>query len=149
VTSGPRDLPHHQQTLRAAIAWSYDLLERPERLLFARMSVFAGGATLDALEAVCNAHGDLECGLDDALEGLLQQSLTYRIDIEAAPAKGDEDAQAGRRYNMLEMLREYASERLAEREQEAAEDSDERRRTKDEGALRTTHYALRDCLERW
>jgi predicted ATPase len=60
VTSAPRDLPDHQQTLRAAIAWSYDLLGKPERLLFIRMSVFAGGATLDALEAVCNAREDIE-----------------------------------------------------------------------------------------
>lgn len=115
VTKGPRDLPDHQRTLRTAIAWSYDLLGEPERLLFARMSVFAGGATLDALEAVCNAHDDLqgsgpgESGLADALEGLLQQSLVY-----GARAEGEEDFQAGRRFNMLEMLREYATEKLAE-----------------------------------
>jgi len=110
----PGDLPTHQQTLRAAIAWSYDLLEREERLLFARMSVFAGGATLDALEAVCNANDDLEGGLDCALEGLLKQSLVYRVDIETPQRAGEDGKQAGRRFGMLEMLREYASEKLAE-----------------------------------
>ena len=45
----------HQQTLRATIEWSYDLLEEPERKLFARLSVFAGGCTLPAIEAVCDA----------------------------------------------------------------------------------------------
>ena len=83
--SGPRDLPYHQRTLRAAIGWSYDLLDEPERLLFQRMSVFVGGATFDALEAICNAHEDIEGslqgegGLAGALEGLLQQSLVYRV----------------------------------------------------------------------
>lgn len=114
ATSGSRevlgDLPYHQQTLRAAIAWSYDLLGREERLLFARMSVFAGGATLAALEAVCNAHNDLESGVDCALEGLLQQSLVYRVVVE----RSGEDQFAGSRFNMLEMLREYALETLAD-----------------------------------
>jgi predicted ATPase/transcriptional regulator with XRE-family HTH domain len=116
----PGDLPRHQQTLRAAIAWSYDLLGQTEQLLFARMSVFAGGATLDALEAVCNAHDDLnpsshgEGGLDTALEGLLQQSLVYWVETEALQIKGEEEVHAGRRFGMLEMLREYAAERLAE-----------------------------------
>jgi predicted ATPase len=111
MTTGPRDLPHHQQTLRTAIEWSYDLLAQPERLLFARMSVFAGGATLDALEAVCNAHEDLEGGVAGPLEGLLQQSLVHSVTIE-----GEEDVHARRRFNMLEMLREYAGERLDEGE---------------------------------
>jgi non-specific serine/threonine protein kinase len=113
VRMGLRDLPDHQQTLRAAIAWSYDLLDNAQRLLFARMSVFAGGATMDALEAVCNAREDLEGGLDLALDGLLQQSLVYRTAVE-----GEEDARASKRFNMLEMLREYGAEMLAESEKE-------------------------------
>jgi predicted ATPase/DNA-binding XRE family transcriptional regulator len=120
VTSGPHDLPDHQRTLRTAIAWSYDLLDEAERLLFARMSVFVGGSTLDALEAVCNAREDIEGGLEGALEGLLEESLVYGAIVE-----GEEDAQARRRFNMLEMLREYAEERLAEVEQEEqGEDGD-------------------------
>ena len=53
LTGGPRDLPARQQTLRAAIDWSYDLLEPAEQRLLARLGVFRGGATLDAVEAVC------------------------------------------------------------------------------------------------
>jgi predicted ATPase/transcriptional regulator with XRE-family HTH domain len=111
VTSVPRDMPHHQRTLRAAIEWSFELLCEPERLLFARMSAFAGGATLDAMEAVCNAREDVEGGLDIALEGLLQQSLVYPSTVEVGEEEG---AQAARRFNMLEMLREYATEQLAQ-----------------------------------
>jgi predicted ATPase/transcriptional regulator with XRE-family HTH domain len=121
VRSGPRDLPHHQRNLRATIEWSYDLLDEPARLLFERTSVFTGGATLDALEAVCNAHEDLEGGLDEALERLLQQSLMYRVTVE-----GEQDIQISSRFNMLEMLREYAGERLAERENRWAAGSGQR-----------------------
>jgi non-specific serine/threonine protein kinase len=71
------------------------------------MSVFAGGATLDALEAVCNAHEDLQGGLADPLEGLLQQSLVYSVTIE-----GEDDPHARTRFNMLEMILEYALEKL-------------------------------------
>jgi len=116
----PGDLPRHQQTLRAAIAWSYDLLGRDERLLFDRMSVFAGGATLGALQAVCNAHDDLQGGVASALEALLQQSLVYRVNMEALQINGEQDEDdghersGGRRFNMLEMLREYALEKLLE-----------------------------------
>jgi predicted ATPase/transcriptional regulator with XRE-family HTH domain len=109
VTHGPRDLPPHQRTLRATIAWSYDLLSPPERLLFARMAVFAGGVTLDALEIVCNAQDDIAGGPTGALEGLVQQSLVYRVraaEAEAAPS--------GSRFSMLETLHEYAWERLRE-----------------------------------
>ena len=59
LTGGARDLPARQQTLRSTIDWSYDLLDPAERTLFARLAVFAGGCSLDAIEAVCNAGGDL------------------------------------------------------------------------------------------
>jgi predicted ATPase/DNA-binding NarL/FixJ family response regulator len=59
LTGGARDLPARQQTLRSTIDWSYDLLDPAERTLFARLAVFAGGCSLDAVEAVCNAGGDL------------------------------------------------------------------------------------------
>jgi predicted ATPase/class 3 adenylate cyclase len=86
-----RDADPRQQTLRATIGWSYDLLDRSERDLFAMLAVFAGGATIDAIEAVCNA--DL-----DVLASLLDKSLVRK---------------SGERLWMLETVREFASEQLA------------------------------------
>src|SRR6185436_2258426 len=68
LRGGARDRPERQQTLRAALDWSFDLLEEDARLVFARLSVFAGGFRLDAAEAVCDA--DI-----DAVEALLENSL--------------------------------------------------------------------------
>jgi len=75
ATSAARDLPERQRTLRATLAWSYALLDADEQALFARLSVFVGGATLEAIEAVCSPTDD---GSFDVLEGvwaLLDQSL--------------------------------------------------------------------------
>src|SRR5207247_1725203 len=65
LTSGSRDAPERQQTLRTTIEWSYDLLGEPERRLFARLSVFVGGCPLDAAEAVCDPDGSLGSGVFD------------------------------------------------------------------------------------
>jgi predicted ATPase/class 3 adenylate cyclase len=92
LLKGGRDADPRQQTLRATIEWSYDLLTRDEQALFARLAVFAGGFTLEAAEDVCQAD-------TDALAALLDKSLIRR--------RGD-------RFWMLETIREYASERLAE-----------------------------------
>jgi predicted ATPase len=92
LTGGPRDAPERQRTLRATIAWSYDLLSPEEQTLFARVSVFSGGCVLTAAEHVCGA--DL-----DTLQSLVDKSL-LRFDEE--------------RYAMLETIREYALERLEE-----------------------------------
>src|SRR6202043_549874 len=63
LTGGSRDLPQRQQTLRAAIDWSYDLLSPAEQKLLRRLSVFTGGCTLEGAEAVCDARGDLDLDL--------------------------------------------------------------------------------------
>jgi predicted ATPase/transcriptional regulator with XRE-family HTH domain len=99
---GASSVPARQQTMRAAIAWSYDLLSPAEQRLLARMAVFAGGAPWEALDAVGNAHCDLEGGTLSALEGLLEQSLVRR----------DAAADGSERFTMLELVREYAQERL-------------------------------------
>jgi predicted ATPase/class 3 adenylate cyclase len=101
---GRRDLPQRQQTLRDAISWSYDLLEGEERRLFARISVFAGGFTLDSAEAVCNPGGDLGMDTLDGLASLINKSLARRIEVEGGDL----------RFLMLETIREYAAERLDE-----------------------------------
>jgi predicted ATPase/class 3 adenylate cyclase len=104
LSSGARDLPERQQTLRGAIDWSYDLLEEADRRTFTRFSVFAGGATLEAIEAVvfdANAKPDVL----DAIASLVDKSLVRQ---ETQP-----DGEP--RFLMLETIREYALERLGER----------------------------------
>jgi predicted ATPase len=102
LTGGARDLPARQQTLRAAIAWSHDLLPLPERALFARLSVFAGGCTLEAAEAICTAAGGLEIDPLDGIESLVQKSLVRQEEVPG----GDT------RFTMLQTIHEFAAERL-------------------------------------
>lgn len=104
LTGGALDLPERQQTLRNTIDWSHDLLNEAEQKLFRRLSVFAGGCTLEAAEAVCNTHHDLGIDLFDGLSSLVDKNLVQRMDrAEAEP-----------RFAMLETIREYALEHLAE-----------------------------------
>jgi predicted ATPase/class 3 adenylate cyclase len=102
LTSGSRTLPERQRTLRAAIAWSYDLLEDAHRRLFGRLSVFTGGWTLEAAEVVCDPEG---LGLDalDGLASLVDQSLVHRTEPPGCPS----------RFTMLETIREFGQEQLA------------------------------------
>jgi predicted ATPase len=102
LTDGMRDMPARHQTLREAIAWSYDLLSEKEQRLFLRLSVFVGGCTLEAIEDVCGAEGE-NTDLCRELAGLVEQSLVQR----------EETADGEARFTLLETLREYAQERLA------------------------------------
>jgi predicted ATPase/DNA-binding SARP family transcriptional activator len=113
LTGGARDLPARQQTLRTAIAWSYDLLTPAEQSLFARLAVFADSATQEAIEAVCSDGGDPAPApgpvvqahpLAEAIDSLQAKSLLQRFE----PAQGEP------RFRMLDTVREYAWERLAE-----------------------------------
>lgn len=108
LVGGPRDLPTRQQTLRGAIEWSYNLLSAGEQTLLARMGVFTGGCTYSAVDAVCNATGDLPIDTVDGLDSLLVKSLLRREHAVTAGASGDSQL----RFSMLETIREYALERL-------------------------------------
>jgi predicted ATPase/class 3 adenylate cyclase len=110
LTSGPRTLPQRQRTLRDAIAWSYDLLDEAERALFARLSVFVGGWTLESAEAVCDPEG---LGLDslDGLTSLVDKSLIRRTDLDGRRGAGGGDGRP--RFSMLETIREFGQEQLA------------------------------------
>jgi predicted ATPase len=102
ANGGPRDVPERQRTLRATIAWSYDLLGPEEQMLFTCLGVFAGGFTEDAARTVCGRIGQFENDVSEGLESLVEQSLIRRL-------WGDSDEP---RYEMLETIREYALEKL-------------------------------------
>jgi predicted ATPase len=105
LSSGSRDLPARQQTLRSAIAWSHDMLDEGERELFARLSVFVGSAGLEFIERVCLGEG----GPDplDTLTSLVEKSL-----VREADGVGGEP-----RFGMLETIREFAIEQAIQRGQ--------------------------------
>lgn len=103
LTGGARDLPLRQQTLRKTLAWSYELLKPEEQCLFQRISVFVGGATLAAIEAVCQALGDETGRVFERLASLLDKSLIQQ------QTQRDEEP----RFVMLETVREYGLEALA------------------------------------
>ena len=111
LAGGLHDLPARQQTMRDAIAWSYELLDEPEQALFRRMCVFTGGCTLDATEVICADGGDAAAVLDGL--AVLMASSLLRLDETAAPAPAAPPGQAGvPRVTMLETIREYGAERL-------------------------------------
>jgi predicted ATPase len=102
LTGGSRSLPERQQTLRNAIKWSYDLLNEEEQRLFRRLSVFVGGCTLEAVEAVCGTGSEGGSVLD-GVASLIDKSLLHQLEQE-----GEEP-----RLAMLETVREYGLEMLA------------------------------------
>jgi predicted ATPase len=112
LLKGERDADPRQQSLRATIEWSYDLLAEEEQRLFARLAVFVGGSTYEAAEEVAGAD-------PDRLQSLLDKSLLRKRDSKTAP-----------RYWMLETIREYATERL-----EASGEAEELRRRHTEWLL--------------
>jgi predicted ATPase len=101
LTGGARDLPSRQQTLRNTLEWSYSLLNDEEKTLYARLSVFVGGFTLEAAEAVCNPENKLD--ILEGLTSLVNNSLLRQEEIDGEV-----------RFNMLETICAYALERLAE-----------------------------------
>jgi tetratricopeptide (TPR) repeat protein len=108
LAAGSRDLPERQQTLRGAIAWSYDILDEPSRLLLDRLAVFAGHIELEAAEAVCGPAAELGQDVVDGLFSLANQSLLRTIDDQSSPG-----------FAMLETIREFALEMLDGRSQRA------------------------------
>jgi predicted ATPase/DNA-binding SARP family transcriptional activator len=111
LTGGPRDLPERQRTLRSTIAWSHELLGQDEQVVFRRLSVFSGGCSFDAAEAVCNAESAVD--LLETLTSLVDKSLVRQR----------ETATGEPRFSLLETIREYADERL-----HASEEAHELRR---------------------
>ncbi len=106
LTSGARDMPERQQTLRNTIAWSYHLLDAVEQRLCRCLAVFNGGCTLDAAEAVCTAMGDTSVGLNgsllDGVASLIDKSLLRQTERDGELP----------RFAMLETIREYARDML-------------------------------------
>lgn len=105
LTGGGRSVMPRQQTLQASVDWSYQLLTQPERVVLDCLSVFSGGFTLDAAEAVCPSDGVQPEGVLDLLERLVDKSLVV-VEEEEGPAA---------RYHLLETIRQFAMERLVEK----------------------------------
>ena len=110
LTSNARDVPARQQTLRNTIQWSYDLLDAQEQQLFCRLSVFVDGCTLEAVEAVSAALGEATLPVFDRIASLIDKNL-----LQQTAQEGEEI-----RFLMLETIREYGWEVLAERQEREA-----------------------------
>jgi predicted ATPase/class 3 adenylate cyclase len=102
LTSGAHDAPARQRTLRNTISWSYHLLDADEQRLFRRLSVFVGGCTIQAIEAVCSARGNGALSVLDAVASLIDKSLLRQTEQEGVEP----------RFVMLETIREYGLECL-------------------------------------
>jgi predicted ATPase/class 3 adenylate cyclase len=105
LAAGSRDLPPRQQTLRAAIAWSYDILDDGSKRLLDRLSVFATGCDLESAEAICGPASEIGGDIVDAMTALADQSLV----------KTDEVAGGEVRFRLFDTIREYAAEHLDSR----------------------------------
>lgn len=107
LTGGRADMPARHQTLRDTIAWSYDLLDEQEQRLFRHLSVFTGGCSLVAIEAICAALGDIAIPVLDGVTSLLDKSLVLQAE------RGDDEP----RLSLLETVREYGVERMITHEE--------------------------------
>lgn len=104
LSAGARDLPERQQTLRGAIAWSYELLDEGQRRLLDRLSIFEGGIDVGAAESVCGPASEVGGDVLDGLVGLADQSLIRSLETDGEP-----------RFQTLETIRAFAAEMLASR----------------------------------
>jgi non-specific serine/threonine protein kinase len=115
LVGGARDMPERLSTMRHAIAWSYDLLDEYEQMLFRRLSVFGGGFGIDAAEVIVNSmtsgDGDARFEAVDGITSLVDNSLLRQV---AGPLEDEP------RYRMLETIREFGMEQLAAHGEEAA-----------------------------
>jgi predicted ATPase/class 3 adenylate cyclase len=102
LRGGARDLPERQRTLRGTIEWSFALLEEGEQALFGRLAVFSGGRTLEAIEAICDAEGDMPIDVLEGVSSLLDKSLLRQ----------EEGPEGEPRFVMLETIHEFAREKL-------------------------------------
>lgn len=105
LTGGARDLPTRQKTLKATIEWSYDLLTAKEQVLFTRLSIFAGGFTLESADVICNPGNKLSQDLFEEVDSLLSKNLLLR----------KESSGEVMRFGMLQTIMEYGQEKLIER----------------------------------
>ena len=112
LTAGSRDLPERQQTLRGAIAWSYDLLDDGARRLVGRLSVFRGGFDLEMAERICGPADEIDGDVIDRIGELIDQSLV-RPDEPDGAVEDIDAAERDPRFTMLETIREFAAEMLA------------------------------------
>jgi predicted ATPase/DNA-binding CsgD family transcriptional regulator len=112
LAKGARDAPARQRSLRASLEASIELCTPDEQLLWTRLSVFTGGFTLDAAEAVCAGDGIDPVDVLDLVDGLLEKSVLAREDDGASYV----------RFRMLESLREYAAEHLTPEQKQAGRD---------------------------
>ncbi len=110
LTAGARDLPARQQTLRNAIAWSYDLLEESERTVFRRLAAFTGGCALEAAEEVCRLEEKSSDEMLETLGSLVEKSMLRR----------EQDADGDARLMLLETIREFARAELSASGEEEA-----------------------------
>ena len=118
LTQGARDLPQRQQTLRKTIAWSYELLERGEQQLFRCLSVFVGGFTLEAVQAICLPDTISSSSSEQVDDGVILEQLAQLLDKSLIQAQQSRTGEP--RLSMLETIHEYAQEQMEARREKAA-----------------------------